>query len=449
MYQRSTKKLLKKVFRQSGRLSIAFMAAATLFMGSMLPVFASGETTAAWEDQYYETRVFDSSIGLHTVNVTDSGSKPSSGSCIHLTEYNTATYSAPDVSSSISTAYVGALYHTPFLITVSVSGLVPGCTYNGVFGSTYALSWSFGVSGWTRNGTNVIQVFCPEIGGVEVANSGNSLTYQIRLQNYKAVRSTETFNIYVIFETSFRASNQSNASTATVLTQTATVVGLTGTRSGDGGVSGRIDENNYSDVDHANTTELLGYTLTTYASAISDSLFTNNTLLNSLLAQQVSLYNRLNVLLTNENGSVGMNTTGQLLNLIYNDMYYIRRTALPQINTLIDTDTRTIHNDLVTLHNDLTDPDPTEEAAKDNYESAAAAKESAESAFTDGWDPDKINDDYDSMLNDNNPLNSGELLQGADFWYELTNEFWASAKDEHAEYPFLIQMFFNMLGQLW
>lgn len=69
----------KKALRQLGRLSVAFMAAATLFMGSMLPVFASGETTAAWEDQYYETRVFDSSIGLHTVNVTDNGSKPSSG----------------------------------------------------------------------------------------------------------------------------------------------------------------------------------------------------------------------------------------------------------------------------------------------------------------------------------------------------------------------------------
>lgn len=399
-------------------------------MGSMLPVFASGETTAAWEDQYYETRVFDSSIGLHTVNVTDTGSKPSSGSCIHLTEYNTATYSAPDVSSSISTAYVGALYHTPFLITVSVSGLVPGCTYNGVFGSTYALSWSFGVSGWTRNGTNVIQVFCPEIGGVEVSNSGNTLSYQIRLQDYKAVRSTETFNIYVIFETSFRASNQSNASTATVLTQTASVVGLTGTRSGDGGVSGRIDENNYSDVDHANTTELLGYTLTTYASAISDSLFTNNTLLNSLLAQQVSLYNRLNILLTNNNSGVGTYAVGE----------NVQRTYSYLVNT--------IHNDLVTLHNDLTDPDPTEEAAKDNYESAAAAESSAQDDAISDWDPDDLNSEYEDLF-DNNPLESGDLLDGATFWFDLTNEFFASSEAENANYPWYIQIFLNLVGQLW
>lgn len=433
MYQRSTKKILKKVFRQIGRLSIAFMAATALFMGSMLPVFASGETTATWEDQYYETRVFDSSIGLHTVNVTDTGSKPSSGSCIHLTEYNTATYSAPDVSSSISTAYVGALYHTPFLITVSVSGLVPGCTYNGVFGSTYALSWSFGVSGWTRNGTNVIQVFCPEIGGVEVANSGNTLSYQIRLQNYKAVRSTETFNIYVIFETSFRASNQSNASTATVLTQTASVVGLNGTSSGDGGVSGRIDENNYSDVDHANTTELLGYTLTSYASAISDSLFTNNTLLNSLLAQQVSLYNRLNILLTDGNSSVGGTVLGA-------NAQAIRQT----LGNFYDRN----HSDLVTLHNDLTDSDPTEEAAKDNYESAAAAESSAQEEVISDWDPDDLNSEYEDLF-DNNPLDSGDLLDGASFWFDLTNEFFASSEAENANYPWYIQIFLNLVGQLW
>lgn len=413
-----------------GRVAFAFMAAALFFLGSMQPVFAS-ESDLTSPDNY--TPAYSS--GTDTVSFSWVSTVPKSITPVY---FHTAFDSA--VGDSSAGVVDSVTYFCSVKVQYQFTGYRDGVEYSGRFSAplmilvpsvgSYLSNYGYSIVGIALDSYSL-----PDGVSLRDTSSGTSqqLNFEFDFSDYvfltnfnpggNAPRQYGSFYLYYYVTV---ASNDSslmrpayyfhgtdNVNTAKYLQFLHT--GSTSTN------SFSLTYFNYNDFDYANNIDMSFY-----------RLYYNTDVANNLLR---SLHSDIT--------AFDLRQVQQFANLQTKlDLIHSEQMANDNANTL------TLHNDLLTLHHDLTDPDASQDDAKDAFESIEAEKESVESEFKSSWNPDSIADDYEVLLDDN-PMFSGSLLEGASFWLDMSNEFFNSARNENADYPFLIQIFFNLFGQLW
>lgn len=400
-----------------GRVAFAFMAAALFFLGSMQPVFASSVPYS------YVNALTDDSLNFAIS--TSLSRQP----VLSLAGINKSGFMEQGSNpSSASSLYSAVTYDVAVRCFVSITGLVAGQVYNG------QVRFSLGDSFTATSGSNwsapqsilydVITTF-PDNAGIEIRNSTSNGVSDIivNFHDYLAQNHLVNLTCHCVFKVSMFCISEPYMKTAYSLVNTWSSI-LTYN-----GVNANFSPQNVSILRRNNASNVNVFNnLQTGLNTVNTNLGTTNTWLDTINTNTVTgntLINQFKI----ENAN---NIANQTLS----------------INSVLNNGFNKVHNDLVTIHNDLTDPDQSQDDAKDNYESVAGEKEDIESSFAAFADSDTIIQDYDVILDDDR-MNIGELAEGSIFWYELTERFFNSAENVNAEYPFLLQVFLNMLGRLW